>query len=263
MSGAPDIPRTVLITGGAGALGFKIAEVLAPGRKIALMDVVGDVEGQAAKLPDAFGLLCDLGDPHAVESAYRTAYDALGPIGVVIHSAAIAEVVPFLDTPRDAFAASLNVNLTGGFDVFRRAAVDLVAHNLPGRFISIASISGARAGFGRTAYGVAKAGLIQLTRQMGLELSPYGITANAIAPGPVDTPLSRDTHTAEARADYARTIPMGRYGEEAEVAHAVGFLASEEAGYVSGQTLFVDGGYMASGMGVTIAQSAAAIRRGD
>ena len=98
--------------------------------------------------------------------------------------------------------------------------------------------------------------------QISLELGPYGITANSVAPGPVDTPFSRANHTAEQRADYQRTIPLVRFGEAGEVAHAVEFLADDAAGYISGQTLFVDGGYMAAGMGVTIAQSAAAIRRG-
>ena len=82
-----------------------------------------------------------------------------------------------------------------------------------------------------------------------------------MAPGPVDTPFSRERHTAEARADYQRTIPMARYGESEEIARAVAFLAAEESGYISGHTLFVDGGYMAAGMGVSTAHSAAAIRR--
>ncbi|MEM8664333.1 MAG: SDR family NAD(P)-dependent oxidoreductase [Pseudomonadota bacterium] len=256
------VPRTALVTGGAGAIGFAIAEALGKDRRVAILDIGEGVEERAAALPDGIGLSCDLADGDALNAAYRKAADAIGPFGVVVHAAAIASVVPFLDTDRALFDASLNVNLTSGFDVFRLAAQDLVEAGLAGRLIGIASISGARAGFGRTAYGVSKAGLIHLVNQIALELGPYGITANIVAPGPVDTPMSREAHTAEQRADYQRTIPMGRYGEASEVTGAVAYLAGDEAAYVSGQTLFVDGGYMASGMGVSIAQSAAQIRGG-
>lgn len=255
------LPDTALITGGAGALGLEIARTLAPGRRLALVDIGESVEACAAELPDAQGYVCDLGDAEAVRTLYRTVFDRLGPIGIVVHCAAIAPVAPFLDTERSTFEAAFGVNVLSAFELYRLTALDLVAHGRAGRFVSIASISGARAGYGRTAYGTTKAALIHLCSQMALELGPYGITANNIAPGPVDTPLSRAAHTAEARADYQRTIPMARYGEAAEIARAVEFLVREDAAYISGQTLFVDGGYMAAGMGVSIAQSAAAIRR--
>lgn len=184
-----------------------------------------------------------------------------GPVGVVVHAAGVAPVAPFLDTERETFERAIAVNLTAGFTLFRLVARDLVEMGAAGRLVGIASISGARAGFGRAAYGTAKAGLIHLVGQIAMELGPYGITANAVAPGPVDTPLAREAHTAEMRADYMRTIPMARFGEPEEVAHAAAFLAHEESGYITGQTLFVDGGYMVAGMGVSIAQSAAAVRR--
>lgn len=255
------LPATALITGAAGAMGLEIVRVLAPGRTLALVDIGDNVEACAAEFPGAHGFVCDLGNADAVREVYHAAFDRIGPIGVIVHCAAIVPVAPFLDTERSSFETALNVNLLSAFDLFRLGARDLVAHGLAGRFVSIASISGARAGYGRTAYGTSKAALIHLCGQMALELGPYGITANVIAPGPVDTPLSRAAHTAEARADYQRTIPMARYGEPFEVARAVSFLTSEDASYISGQTLYVDGGYMAAGMGVSIAQSAAAIRR--
>ncbi|MEO1104966.1 MAG: SDR family NAD(P)-dependent oxidoreductase, partial [Pseudomonadota bacterium] len=178
------LPKTALITGGAGALGFEIAKSLAD-HQIAIIDIGDTVEARAAELPDALGLSCDLGEPDALHNAYLTAFDRYGPFGVVVHAAGIAPVAPFLDTDRAAFTNSLNVNLTSAFDIFRLAARDLVMHGKSGRLIAIASISGARAGYARTAYGTAKAGLIHLTGQIALELGPYGITANAVAPGPV------------------------------------------------------------------------------
>ncbi len=261
-SHAKRVPRTVLVTGGAGALGFAIAERLSKDRTVALVDIGDNVAERAAALPNGIGLSCDLADSGSLKAAYREVFDRLGPVGVVVHAAGVGRVEPFLDSDRAAFEHALAINVTAAFEIYRLAGVDLVADGSAGRFISIASVSGARAGFGRTAYGTSKAALIHLMGQISLELGPYGITANSVAPGPVDTPFSRANHTAEQRADYQRTIPLVRFGEAAEVAHAVDFLADDAAGYISGQTLFVDGGYMAAGMGVTIAQSAAAIRRG-
>jgi len=267
MSAAPPctpgpLPATALVTGGAGAIGFAIARRLsAVGRRVALIDSSQAAPERAAGLPGGIGLTADVADEAALRRAYAEAVQAHGPMGIVVHAAGIAPVAPFLDTHREDFDRALSVNLTAAFSIFQLAARDLVAEGMAGRFVSVASISGARAGYGRTAYGTAKAGLIHLTGQIAMELGPYGITCNAVAPGPVDTPLAREAHTAEARADYMRTIPMARFGAAEEVAHAAAFLTDEEAAYITGQTLFVDGGYMVAGMGVSIAQSAAAIRR--
>lgn len=255
------LPATALVTGGAGALGSAIARAIAPGRRLALVDISDQVHEVAASLPDATAFTGDLARADTVRDVYGDAFQTLGPIGIVVHCAGFAPVAPFLETDRAMFEDAMAVNVVAGFEFFRYAALDLIAHGHAGRFVSISSISGARAGYARTAYGTSKAALIHLAGQMALELGPYGITSNTVAPGPVDTPLSRERHTAEARADYQRTIPMARYGEAEEIARAVAFLVAEESSYISGQTLFIDGGYMAAGMGVTTAQSAAAIRR--
>jgi len=255
------LPQTALITGGAGTLGLEIARAIGAGRRVALLDIAESVHDVAAQLPDAHAFTCDLSGADAVREAYAEVSAVLGPIGVVVHCAGVAPVAPFLETDRSMFEETLNVNLLAGFELFRLTARDLIAQGHAGRFVAITSISGARAGYARTAYGTAEAALIHLCGQMALELGPYGITANTVAPGPVDSPLSRERHTAEARADYQRTIPMARYGKAAEIARAVAFLTAPESDYISGQTLFIDGGYMAAGMGVSTAQSAAAIRR--
>lgn len=256
------LPRTALVTGGAGVLGFAVARRLAQdGNRVAIVDIGAETAERAAQLPDGLGLTCDVSNTADMVDAYRTARATLGPIGIVVHCAGVAPVAPFLDMELTDFTKSIDVHVIGGFTIFQLAARDLVNEGLAGRFIMIASITGMRAGFGRTAYGTSKAAAIHLMKQLALELGPYGITANSVSPGPVDTPLSRYSHTAELRADYARTIPMGRYGEEDETANAVAFFATESAAYVSGQTLSVDGGFLAAGIGVPIAQSAAAVRR--
>ena len=117
-----------------------------------------------------------------------------------------------------------------------------------GRIINIASVAGMRSvGSGRTAYGTSKAALIGLTRQIASELAEHGITANAVAPGPVDTPLTKVLHSEQFRGAYTAAIPMKRYGAPEEIASLVSFLASEHAGYITGAAIPVDGGFMAAG----------------
>jgi len=117
-----------------------------------------------------------------------------------------------------------------------------------GRIVNVASVAGMRAvGTGRTAYGTSKGAVIALTRQMAVELAEHGVTANAVAPGPVDTPMTRELHTDRFRQEYCNAIPMNRYGTPSEIAAAVMYLVSEDAAYTSGVTLPVDGGFLASG----------------
>jgi NAD(P)-dependent dehydrogenase (short-subunit alcohol dehydrogenase family) len=117
-----------------------------------------------------------------------------------------------------------------------------------GRIVNVASASGFRASLARTAYGTSKAAVIGLTRQMAVELAPLGITANAIAPGPVDTPMTREFQSPVMRRNLIRGIPAGRYGTPEEMAAMVSFLASEDAAYVTGHTFPVDGGLLAAGV---------------
>ena len=250
--------KVAIVTGGAAGIGLASARRLAgEGMRIALLDVDGGVAERAAACgEDAVGLVCDVSDPAAAEAAVAAVAERLGTPYALVHSAGVAPVAPLLETPLADWHRVLAVNLTAAF-VLAQCAGRLMAAAGAGRIVSIASISGERAGFGRVAYGVSKAGLIHLTRQLALELGPFGVTANAVGPGPVDTELARRAQTADMRADYLRTIPAGRYGTPEEIAGAVAFLCGPEAAYVNGQTLFVDGGFTAAGMGVAIAQAAA------
>ncbi|MFT7721230.1 MAG: SDR family oxidoreductase [Roseateles sp.] len=117
-----------------------------------------------------------------------------------------------------------------------------------GRIVNILSISGQRGGYGRAAYGASKAGLEALTKVMAVEFAPYGINVNAVAPGGVETEMTRQAHYEATRAAYTRLVPLGRYGTPAEVADAVVFLCSDESRYVQGHTLNVDGGFGAAGL---------------
>ena len=144
---------------------------------------------------------------------------------------------------------TLLINVTGTFMCCQLAA-RLMCKNEFGRIINIASVAGMRAvGKGRTAYGTSKGALIALTRQMAVELSDHGITCNAIAPGPVDTPMTKELHSDTFRKAYSNAIPAKRYGTTQEIAGAVSYLASEVAAYVNGIVLPVDGGFLAWGAG--------------
>lgn len=189
----------------------------------------------------------DVGDAASVDRAFAAIEQRHGRCDVLVNSAGIAKVYPFLEFPDDNFAATMAVNVTGTFLCSQRAA-RLMVRNQWGRIVNIASVAGMRAvGTGRTAYGTSKGAVIALTLQMAVELAQYGVTANAVAPGPVDTPMTRELHTQQFRQEYCKAIPMNRYGTSGEIAAAVMYLVSEDAGYTNGVTLPVDGGFLASG----------------
>jgi NAD(P)-dependent dehydrogenase (short-subunit alcohol dehydrogenase family) len=189
----------------------------------------------------------DVGNPESIAKAFAQVEQHYDRCDVLVNCAGIAKVFPFLDFPLDNFVATMNVNVTGTLLCAQHAA-RLMVRNRWGRIVNIASVAGMRAvGTGRTAYGTSKGAVIALTRQMAVELAEFGVTANAVAPGPVDTPMTRVLHTDRFREEYARAIPMNRYGTTAEIASAVMYLVSDDASYVSGVTLPVDGGFLASG----------------
>lgn len=195
----------------------------------------------------AAALQLDVADAESVAACFAQVEREWDRCDVLVNSAGIARVFPFLEFPLDNFQATMAVNVTGTFLCGQAAARLMVRHRW-GRIVNIASVAGLRAvGSGRTAYGTSKGAVIALTRQMAVELADFGITANAVCPGPVDTPMTRVLHTDQFREEYSKAIPMNRYGTTAEVAAAVMYLVSKEAAYVSGIALPVDGGFLASG----------------
>ncbi|MFT5176021.1 MAG: meso-butanediol dehydrogenase/(S,S)-butanediol dehydrogenase/diacetyl reductase, partial [Gammaproteobacteria bacterium] len=140
-------------------------------------------------------------------------------------------------------------NLSGPF-ICTQACAPVMLKTGGGAVVNIASISGLRASMLRVAYGTSKAAVVHLTKQQAAELGNLGIRVNAIAPGPVDTAMAKAVHTADIRADYHDAIPLNRYGTEEEIAAGVWFLCSDAASYINGQTIAVDGGFDASGIGL-------------
>jgi 3-oxoacyl-[acyl-carrier protein] reductase len=169
----------------------------------------------------------------------------LGRLDVVVANAAVARNVPTEELDDERWDALLQVDLGGVFRCFRAAIPHLVAAGW-GRLLATSSIAGAYQGWARHAhYTTAKAGLVGLVRTLAVELGPHGITANAIAPGVIETPQSLDPVNSlgpDGVRDFASSVPVGRNGQPEDIAHGFLYLASEEAGFLTGQVLLVDGG---------------------
>ena len=242
--------RTALITGAARGIGLATARAfLAEGWQVALLDIDGTVQAEAARNlgSNALALTADVAVEAEVNLAVATALDRFGAIDAVVNNAGTAVFKPLMETMPAEWTRVLDVNLTGPFLV-TRAAVPHMPRG--GSIVNIASISGQRASTLRVAYGTSKAALMHLTKQMATELAYLGLRANCVAPGPVDTAMAIAVHSPEIRADYHDAIPLNRYGLEEEIANAILFLCSEKASYITGQTLSVDGGFEATGIGL-------------
>lgn len=250
----PSSPRRVaLVTGAAQGIGHAAtARFLAEGWSVAMLDWKKDVLEAAAaafRQPErVLALLNDVSRPSDVAAAVDAVRARFGRLDALVNNAGIAHFGPLMDTPLEAWNEVLAVNLTGPF-IMTKAAVPLMRET-GGAIVNITSISGLRASTLRVAYGTSKAALEHLTKQMAVELASYGIRVNAVAPGPVDTAMAKKVHSPEIRADYHDAIPLNRYGLPEELADAIVYLCSPGASYITGQTLAVDGGFDATGIGL-------------
>ena len=245
--------EVALLTGAGSGIGRAAALELAR-RDVSI--AVTDLRAEAAQAVAAeiraqggvaVGLALDVADPAAIEAAFDRAEAELGGIDILVNSAGLLIVEPLLGLAPESWHKVMAVNVTGTFLCSQRAGHGMAARG-HGRIVNIASISGMRAGVGRAAYGTSKAAIIGLTRQLALELGPLGVTANAIAPGVIETPMTMGAYSEETWARVLDMVPARRRGLPADIAEAVAYLASAGAGYVNGVVLTVDGGYMAAGM---------------
>ncbi|TWO64468.1 SDR family oxidoreductase [Caenimonas sedimenti] len=245
-----------VVTGAARGIGLAIARwFLAHGHRVALIDV------DAPRLDAAAGLLatdhservlalhCDVSLPAQVQDAAEKVRERFGRTDALVNNAGVAIFEPISGTSFEDWRRVMATNLDGPF-LCAQAFLPLLRASGAGSIVNIASISGLRASTLRVAYGTSKAALIHLTKQQAVELASFGIRSNAIAPGPVETAMAKQVHTAEIRADYHASVPLARYGLEEEIAAAVGFLAGSAASYITGQVLAVDGGFDAAGVGL-------------
>ena len=245
--------RVVAITGGALGIGRATAQLFAAeGAAVALADVdVQEAEVVAKEIVGrggrAIAVGVDVGDSAQVQAYVERIVADFGRLDVMFANAGIAHSAPFLDHPEGQWHRVLRVNLSGVFLCCQIAARQMVRQGGGGRIINTASINGFRGVENLVGYNVAKAGVIELTKTMAEELAPQHITVNAIAPAQIDTRLTR-SFSDDAKARRVARIPLGRFGDVDEVAKAALFLASDDASYVTGHTLAVDGGYLAGGL---------------
>lgn len=243
-------PRVVAITGSASGIGLAAARAAAEaGYRLAVADRDrAALEAARAVLPAEARLSeLDVTDEGAVERWIAEAADA-GPLAGLVTSAGIAADVPVLETSAEQFRRILEVNVTGTFLCAKAAARRMRATG-GGSIVTIASVSGMRGSKGRAAYGCSKAAVINLTQVLAVDLAADGIRANAVCPGPVETPLVARVHTPETRAHWLAHVPQRRYARPEEIAGAVLFLLDPaQSGYITGAVLPVDGGFAGAGL---------------
>jgi len=251
----PLIMKVAVVTGAARGIGLAISKkFLEEGYRIAILDIDQKTLSQTMKQDfdtnNVLGLECDVAEPDQVDQSVNRVVEEFGRIDVLVNNAGIAEFKPMLETTYEEWSRILAVNLNGPF-ICTQACAPFMLKNEGGSIVNIASISGLRASTLRIAYGTSKAALMHLTKQQAAELGNKGIRVNAIAPGPVDTAMAKKVHTADIRSDYHDVIPLNRYGLEEEIADAVWFLCSDSASYINGQIIAADGGFDATGIGLT------------
>jgi 3-oxoacyl-[acyl-carrier protein] reductase len=229
--------RSVLVTGGNRGIGLAIAQAfVAAGDRVAVTH-----RKPADGLPAEFlPVYCDVTDTEAVDAAFTTIEEKHGPVQVLVSNAGITDDGLLMRMSEESFTRVLDANLTGAYRVAKRATRAMLKARA-GRMIFISSVVGLLGSAGQVNYAASKAGLVGLARSITRELGSRGITANVVAPGFVDTDMTRALPDAR-RAEYAKAVPMGRYGTVEEIASAVAWLASDAASYVSGAVIPVDGG---------------------
>jgi 3-oxoacyl-[acyl-carrier protein] reductase len=228
-------PRTVLVTGGNRGIGRAIAEeFIAQGHRVAVTARNGD--GPAGSLT----VRADVTDTKQVDAAFSAVEAELGPVEVVVANAGITRDMLLMRMTDEDFDTVVDTNLGGAFRVIKRASKGMLKARF-GRVILISSVVGLYGSPGQVNYAASKAGLVGIARSLSRELGARGVTANVVAPGFIETDMTAAL-PAEQQAEYKRSIPAARFGEASEVAKAVAWLASDNAAYITGAVIPVDGG---------------------
>lgn len=228
-------PRTVLVTGGNRGIGYAIAEeFLAQGHRVA-------VTARSGSGPDgSLTVIADVTDAASIDAAFTEVEAALGPIEVLVANAGITRDTLLLRMTEEDFTDVIDTNLNGAFRVVKRASKGMLKARF-GRIILVSSVVGLLGSAGQVNYSASKSGLIGLARSLTRELGSRNITANVVAPGFIETDMTAEL-PEEQQADYKKSIPAGRFAAPSEVAKVIAWLASDDAAYISGAVIPVDGG---------------------
>lgn len=242
--------KIAVVTGGGGEIGRATAKRLASeGAIVAIVDLNPELAAQAAADigGNSWAWQTDVAQRDQVEAMVSEVLRRHEKIDVLCNIAGIAPPAPFLETTDENWDATIDVNLKGVFFCSQIAARAMVATGVKGNIVNMASTNGLVGEIGLVAYNASKFGVVGLTMTAAIELAPHGIRVNAVAPGMIRTKLSQAVLDADpelARTYFQDKIPMARFGEPDEVAAAVAFLASEDAGFITGHSLVIDGGQL-------------------
>jgi len=235
-----------LITGGAQGIGLACAEALAEdGHQIVLADIQAEQVVEAAKNlgNDAQAYHCDIGDSAQILALFDRVEAEVGPVSVLVNNAGIALPSAFLDYSLADFQRVIDVNLTGTFVATQRAAKAMIANDIAGAIVNMSSINAQVAIPAIPAYCASKGGVMQLTKTAALALAAHNIRVNAVGPGSIDTEMLAGVNADPAALERALSrTPMRRIGGAREIGDVVAFLASNKASYITGETIYVDGG---------------------
>lgn len=247
MEGLKD--RVAIVTGAGRGIGAASARALGKkGAKVVVADIIPQRDEVVAQIisagSEAIAVKADVTSPDDVKRAVKQAVEAFGRVDILVNNAGIFPAQEFDDIKKEDWDRVINVNLNSVFN-WAAAVVPLMKANGGGKIVSIASISGPVIGWAGNLvhYGASKAGVVGFTRSAALALAPHGITVNAITPGIIDTGAPQAVTTPEQLAALVSMVPLGRMGRPEEIANTVAFLASDEASYITGAVIVVDGAY--------------------
>ncbi len=235
-----------LITGAAQGIGYACAQALMEdGYRIVLCDI--DAEGVHAAAEtlgqNSVALVCDMGDAAQIKTLFDTIEKDVGIVSALVNNAGIAAPAEFLDTTVEQFQRVIDINLTGTFVALQRAAKSMVKYKLTGSIVNMSSINAVVAIPSIAAYCSSKGGVMQLTKSAALALAPHNIRVNAVGPGSIDTAMMAGVNAnPEAMNTVLSRTPLKRVGSAREIADTVAFLISGKASYITGETIYVDGG---------------------
>ena len=249
--------KVAIVTGGASGIGRAIATILAEnGAAVAICDMLEDVGQETARELEQRGFSArafpvDVSDAARVEQTVGQVVEHFGAVDILVNNAGIGQHRPIMDMGVEEWERVLSVNLKGPFLFSQAVARGMVTRGQGGRIISIVSTAAENARINAAAYCASKAGLLQFTRVLALELGPHGITANAVGPGMTITGSPLRQPPSEGYQDaFLKEVPLARAGSPEDIAQAVAFLASPRAAYITGQVIYADGGYSAGKLSV-------------
>lgn len=240
-----DMP-IALVTGAARGIGYACAEAIAEtGARMVLADINGEGASAAAETlgNGADSMACDVREPSQVGELFDWIESDLGHVSILVNNAGIAVPAPFLETTPEQFRQVIDVNLTGTFLVTQRAAKTMVVEGIEGTIVNMSSVNAQVAIPSVASYCASKGGVMQLTKAAALALAPHNIRVNAVGPGSIDTAMMESVNAdSEAMEKVMSRTPLKRMGTPREIGDVVAFLVSDKASYITGETIYVDGG---------------------